>query len=71
MPDIVHVVAVDDYHEFDHIADSIKGGKKFRAHEVGFGADLQYWGIIYTGRRPSKDNITTRLDLAGFVPCED
>lgn len=70
MEDFVYVVAVDDYHELEYMADSIKSGKKFKSHECGLGEDRKYWGIIYTGRRPSKSNIATRLDLAGFVPYD-
>lgn len=61
--DMAIVVSVEDYHDLDYMASSMKGIKKeVKAFELALGEDCRYWGVIYTGKQKSK--VFTELCVA-------
>lgn len=70
MKDFVHVVSVEDYHDFKYIAESFVG-VKVKGHEYGHGNNGRYWGIIYIGKCPKRSEIRKMLDAKGYVPEPD
>ena len=71
---ILFAISVDDYHELDEFADAIKLPKRVKVKAVEAaetGNNGQYWGVLYTGRKPSKADITKTLIDAGYQQSED
>lgn len=71
------LVEVDDYHEFEdvvrHLNTAIEGGK-IEIHEAdteNFSDTGMYYGIVYTGRVPSKRVIEALLEDAGVHKLKD
>ena len=64
------LVEVDDYHEFDEIADHINliMDKKVKCIELGFNINSgQYFGLIYQGEKPSNTVIKELRKLNDIV----
>lgn len=56
------IVECDDYHEITNIACSILTDKKakYKSWEIGY-ASPNYYGVIYTGKRPLKAQVHRKL----------
>lgn len=65
-----HIVRVQDYHEFDLIADAFVS-RKVKCFEYGFGDDSMYWGVVYEGKKPTNADVDLAMRKAGFVSMDD
>jgi hypothetical protein len=63
--DFLLLVKVDDYHSLRTIAESVVHAKTVKHFEVAFDGD--YWGVIYTGKRPPKKDLLKAARKAGYT----
>lgn len=66
-------INVNDYHDFEFINDALrKINHKLKCREIDFDTAYEnpYWGILYHGKRPSRDIVLKLLKDAGAIEEE-